>query len=159
MLEAEDAIYDFFDKNKANITPDKLGALLNAFAGKDGFFQKTSDLLTENSTALDKNSFIWWLASRAAVKASDFYGAYKGSITDKIAPIASQELAIYLGVAAISNMDILNSFVDAYRNTVINEFNNTSEDERRRIITNFDSNSEGYAKELLKYFGGHNVLP
>jgi hypothetical protein len=46
-------------------------------------------LLTENSTSLDKNSFIWWLASRAAVKASDFYGAYKNSITDKIAPIAS----------------------------------------------------------------------
>ena len=161
MLQLEDAIYDFFDKNKENGTfnSDKLSGLLKAFAGGGGFFQKTGDLLTENSTSLDKNSFVWWLASRAAVKASDFYGVYKDSITEKIAPIASQELATYLGVAAFANMDVLNSFVDAYRQTAIKEFNDLSETDRTNILNNFDKSGSAYSKELLKYFGGHNVLP
>lgn len=161
MLQLEDAIYDFFDKNKEGETfnADKLAGLLKAFAGGGGFFQKTGELLTENSTSLDKNSFIWWLASRAAVKASDFYGAYKNSITEKIAPIASQELATYLGVAAFANMDLLNSFVDAYRQTVIKEFNDLGEADRINILDNFDKSGNAYSKDLLKYFGGHNVLP
>ena len=161
MLQLEDAIYDFFDKNKENGTfnIDKLTGLLKVFAGGGGFFQKTGELLTENSTSLDKNSFIWWLASRAALKASDFYGAYKDSITEKIAPIASQELATYLGVAAFANMDILNSFLDAYQKTVIKEFNDLSETDRKNILNNFDKSGDVYAKDLLKYFGGHNVIP
>jgi hypothetical protein len=40
MLQLEDAIYDFFDKNKENGTfnLDKLSGLLKAFAGGGGFF-------------------------------------------------------------------------------------------------------------------------
>jgi hypothetical protein len=40
MLQLEDAIYDFFDKNKEGDTfnTDKLAGLLNAFAGGGGFF-------------------------------------------------------------------------------------------------------------------------
>lgn len=162
MIQIEDSIYDFFQKNKetnGGYNADKLGALLKAFAGSAGFFQKTGTLLTENSTALDDNSFIWWLASRAAVKSSDFYGAYRNAVNDQIAPIASQELATYLGVAALANMNALNSFVDAYRNTVIADFNDMPEADRKKYLDDFDGSGNVYAKDLLEYFSGHNVLP
>ena len=157
----EDAIYDFFEKNKeadGSINSDKLGGLLKQFAGMGGFFQKTGDLLTEGSKSLDTNSFIWYLAARAAVKSSNYQGAYKDSITDEIAPIASQGLATYLGVAAITNMNVLNSFVEAYRNTIVEEFNGLEESERTALLNDFDG-STVYSKDLLKYFAGHNVLP
>lgn len=161
IINIENAIYEFFNKNKESngqLNIYKLETLLNNIAGINGFFERTGSLLTENSRAVDKNSFIWWLAARAAVKAQDFYGVYLKSMNETIAPIASQELATYLGVAAISNMPMLNIFVDAYRNTVIKEFNTLSEDERVKLLTTFDG-SEGYPKAFLKYFGGHNVLP
>lgn len=157
----EDAIYDFFEENKeadGSINSDKLGGLLKQFAGMGGFFQKTGDLLTEGSKSLDTNSFIWYLAARAAVKSSNYQGAYKDSITDEIAPIASQGLATYLGVAAITNMNVLNSFVEAYRNTVVKEFNDLEESERTALLNDFDG-STVYSKDLLNYFAGHNVLP
>lgn len=162
MILIEDAIYNFFNQERINgntLDVVKLGNLLNKFAGDGGFFEKTGDLLTETSTSIDKNSFIWWLASRAAIKSSDFYGVYRNSITEDIAPISSQELATYLGVAAIANMDILNSFVEAYRDTVIKEFNDKDPDTRIKLLNNFDNSGEAYAKTLLKYFSGHNVLP
>lgn len=163
MVVLEDAIYNFFNNNRdqgGELDVDKLGTLLNKIAGPGGFFQKTGGLLTEATESLDKNSFIWWLASRAAVKSSDFYGAYKDSLNEHIAPIPSQELATYLGVAAIANMNTLNTFIDAYRNTVVKDFNSIADEkERAKLLNSFDGSGDIYAKDLLNYFSGHNVLP
>lgn len=162
MMQLDNAIYDFFQANKdskGELSVEKIGKLLKKFAGNAGFFQKTNNILNESTKSLSDNSYIWYLASRAAVRASDFYGSYKKAVNDKVAPIASQELATYLGVAAIANMDTLNKFVDAYRNTVIQEFNNLSEKERTNLLNQFDNSGEAYSKDLLKYFGAHDVLP
>lgn len=162
MMQLDNAIYDFFQANKdpkGELSTEKIGKLLKKFAGNAGFFQKTNNILNESTKSLSDNSYIWYLASRAAVKASDFYGSYKKAVNDKVAPIASQELATYLGVAAIANMNTLNKFVDAYRNTVVQEFNNLSEKERTDLLNQFDSSGEAYSKDLLKYFGAHDVLP
>lgn len=162
MMQLDNAIYDFFQANKdskGELSVEKIGKLLKKFAGNAGFFQKTNNILNESTKSLSDNSYIWYLASRAAVKASDFYGSYKKAVNDKIAPIASQELATYLGVAAVANMNMLNKFVDAYRNTVIQEFNKLSEKERTNLLNQFDDSGEAYAKDLLKYFGAHDVLP
>ena len=162
MMQLDNAIYDFFQANKdpkGELSTEKIGKLLKKFAGNAGFFQKTNNILNESTKSLSDNSYIWYLASRAAVKASDFYGSYKKAVNDKVAPIASQELATYLGVAAIANMNTLNKFVDAYRNTVIQEFNNLSEKERTDLLNQFDNSGEAYSKDLLKYFGAHDVLP
>ena len=158
MLEIEDAIFDFFNDNKdtnGKLDKDKVGKLLQVFAGDDGFFAANDDLLTENSTSIDANSFIWWLAARAALRGTDFYNAYQKSLSDDRAPISSQELATYLGVASIVNMDILNTFVDAYKDTVVQDFKNKSEDERVKLLNKLNSGSV-FAKELLEYFGGHD---
>lgn len=162
MMQLDNAIYDFFQANKdskGELSVEKIGKLLKNFAGNAGFFQKTNNILNESTKSLSDNSYIWYLASRAAVKASDFYGSYKKAVNDKVAPIASQELATYLGVAAIANMNTLNKFVDAYRNTVVQEFNNLSEKERTDLLNQFDNSGEAYSKDLLKYFGAHDVLP
>lgn len=162
MMQLDNAIYDFFQANKdskGELSTEKIGKLLKKFAGNAGFFQKTNNILNESTKSLSDNSYIWYLASRAAVKASDFYGSYKKAVNDKVAPIASQELATYLGVAAIANMNTLNKFVDAYRNTVVQEFNNLSEKERTDLLNQFDDSGEAYSKDLLKYFGAHDVLP
>lgn len=162
MMQLDNAIYDFFQANKdpkGELSTEKIGKLLKKFAGNAGFFQKTNNILNESTKSLSDNSYIWYLASRAAVKASDFYGSYKKAVNDKVAPIASQELATYLGVAAIANMNTLNKFVDAYRNTVVQEFNNLSEKERTDLLNQFDNSGEAYSKDLLKYFGAHDVLP
>ena len=161
MLEIEDAVFDFFNENKdsnGKLDKDKVGKLLQVFAGDDGFFAANDDLLTENSTSIDANSFIWWLASRAALRGTDFYNAYQKSLSDDRAPISSQELATYLGVASIVNMDILNTFVDAYKDTVVQDFRNKSEDERIALLQKLNSGSI-FAKELLEYFGGHDQIP
>lgn len=162
MMQLDNAIYDFFQANKdskGELSTEKIGKLLKKFAGNAGFFQKTNNILNESTKSLSDNSYIWYLASRAAVRASDFYGSYKKAVSDKVAPIASQELATYLGVAAIANMNTLNKFVDAYRNTVVQEFNNLSEKERTDLLNQFDDSGEAYSKDLLKYFGAHDVLP
>lgn len=162
MMQLDNAIYDFFQANrdsKGELSVEKIGKLLKKFAGNAGFFQKTNNILNESTKSLSDNSYIWYLASRAAVRASDFYGSYKKAVNDKVAPIASQELATYLGVAAIANMNTLNKFVDAYRNTVVQEFNNLSEKERTDLLNQFDNSGEAYSKDLLKYFGSHDVLP
>lgn len=162
MMQLDNAIYDFFQANKdskGELSVEKIGKLLKKFAGNAGFFQKTNNILNESTKSLSDNSYIWYLASRAAVRASNFYGSYKKAVNDKVAPIASQELATYLGVAAIANMNTLNKFIDAYRNTVVQEFNNLSEKERTDLLNQFDNSGEAYSKDLLKYFGAHDVLP
>lgn len=162
MMQLDNTIYDFFQANKdskGELSVEKIGKLLKKFAGNAGFFQKTNNILNESTKSLSDNSYIWYLASRASVRASDFYGSYKKAVNDKVAPIASQELATYLGVAAIANMNTLNKFVDAYRNTVVQEFNNLSEKERTDLLNQFDNSGEAYSKDLLKYFGAHDVLP
>lgn len=158
MLEIEDAIFNFFDKNKVDgkLDPEKVGKLLKVFAGDKGFFADNDELLTEGSTSIDANSFIWWLASRAALKGTDFYGAYQKSLSDDRAPISSQELATYLGVASIVNMDILNTFVDAYKDTVVKDFKNKNEEDRKNLLK---GKGEIFATKLLDYFGGHDQIP
>ena len=161
MLEIEDAIFDFFNDNKdenGKLDKDKVGKLLQVFAGDDGFFAANDDLLTENSTSIDANSFIWWLAARAALRGTDFYNAYQKSLSNDRAPLSSQELPTYLGVASIVNMDLLNTFVDAYKDTVVQDFRNKSEDERVKLLEKLNSGSV-FAKELLEYFGGHDQIP
>lgn len=162
IYKIDNAIYDFFQANldgDGKINKEKLGRLLHNFAGVNGFFQKTNGTLNETTKFIDDNAFIWYIASRAALKASDFYGSYKQAISNDVAPIASQELPIYLGVASITNMDVLNTFVDVYRDTVVQDFNNLTEEERKKVIKNFDNSGDAYAKELLQYFSGYDALP
>ena len=157
IVKMDNAIYDFFQEVK--LTKEQLGNILRNFAGEQGFFEQTGDLLTTGSTSLSKNTFIWYLASRAAMKSSDFLHYYKQALSDKIAPIPGQEMAVYLGVASIVNSDVMNDFVEAYHSTAVEQFNNMDEAKRAEVLNKFDESGNAFSKDLLEYFAGHNVLP
>ena len=153
LLAIEDYIFDIFNNNDLS----KLGDIIYNIAGMNGFFEKTGEIFNDSSEFIDNNSFIWWLASKAALKSSQFYNAYKKAIEEDIAPVASQEAAVQLGVAAIANSDMLNKFVNAYHDTVVTKFKDLSEEDRKKLLKNY--NDTIFAKELLEYFAGHDILP
>jgi hypothetical protein len=118
---------------------NNLKNMITKFASINGFFQKTGKPLTSETPYFEDNAFVWWLASRAALKSSDFYGAYTKNMSDKIAPIPSQLLGVYLGVASIVNMDVLNIFQQAYKEAIVETYDTISSiDEKRRVLRNFN---------------------
>lgn len=160
MVELEHGFYEFFKRNNT-WTAEQLGNFLNKFAGSDGFFNRTGQLLTDKSTSIDDNSFIWWMAARAALDSIDFHAAYNKALDGQLAAIPSQELATYLGVASITNMDTLNKFVDAYRHTVVQQFKSLDESKRQELLQRYKGsrNGDAFASSLLEYFAAHDSVP
>ena len=126
-LALQDGIYDFFQKNKDKdlseiINPNTLSLLTRDYK-----------LLNENTSDIEDQSFIWYLASRAALKASDFYSKYKDSIIDNLAPIIPQELAIYNTFAFLTNNNVFSNFINAYNKGLKQYFKSLSDDDLNSI--------------------------
>ena len=108
-LLLENAIYDFFSKHINNVKdPKKLARLLDRF----NYIDPNSGILNKESQDIDDNAFTWWLASRAALRASDFSAVFAKTmdgpeVERPIAPIPTQELGVYAGIAAIYNGAVL----------------------------------------------------
>lgn len=135
-LKLEDGIYDFFQKNKEKISDvNSLMELINP--KRLQLYTKGEGILNENLQDLDDNSMIWWLASRAAVKSTEFYGQYKQIIDPQaknpIAPIPTQEMAVYINYASIVNGDIFVHFLNAYRESIRIDWKEKSVDKREAI--------------------------
>lgn len=131
-----DAIYNFFQKNLSNVQdPKKLARLLSQF----DYIQKNDGILNKNSETIDDNSFTWWLASKAALKYSDFVAVFDkimdGADVEKpIAPLPTQELGVYAAIASIYNGKMFQHFSDAISTTIYNKWKSLSEDERKNIL-------------------------
>lgn len=136
-IAMEDAIYNFFKTNGDKVKdPDILS---NIISSKNfNIYSNNDDILDSTSSDIDDNAFIWYLASRAAVKSTDFYNQYKTIISDEIAPIPTQELAVYLGYASIVNGTVIDSFVDAVNKTIKTDWETLSADEKRDISYRVD---------------------
>jgi hypothetical protein len=81
----DNAIYEFYQVNIENgshsieeLIDEKTWNLFNS---------KESELTSDRTNTVDDIDFYYYLSARAALKASDFYNAYKGYISDTIAPI------------------------------------------------------------------------
>ena len=159
----EDILYDVFranQKSDGTFDEDKLSKLLIELAGTGGFFQKTGDLLLEDSADIDMNSFIWHLAVRTSLKTSDYLAAYKKGLTPDIAAIPSQELAVQFGVAALSNMAGINQWTKSYRKAITTLFNKLEEKDKKEALKRFSgSNNDPFATTLSKYFISHDSVP
>lgn len=121
MVKLDDAIYNFFEANSDKVNdPEALSKLISV--DNFGLITIGDDIesLSSKSTNIDDNAVVWYIASRAAVKASDFYGEYRSIISDKIAPIPTQELATYLGYASILNGGMIDKFCDAVNTSLKN---------------------------------------
>lgn len=160
----EDALFDVFNLNKkadGTFDEDTLAVFIEELAGEGGFFQKTGDLLLESSTDIDMNSFIWHVATRAIMRTSDYLGAYQKALTPEIAAIASQELAVQFGVAALTNMPQLNQWINAYKKAITNVFNNKlkTPEERKAALKRWAPGQDIFANKLFKYFASHDSVP
>lgn len=131
-IAAEDAIYTLFEAN-----PDKVSdpVELSKFINTKNFniYNNNEDVLDSSSKNIDDNSFVWYLASRAAIRSTDFYNEFKQIIRDNIAPLPTQELAVYLGYASIANGSIIDSFVDAINESIKNDWKTLSDSEKNEI--------------------------
>jgi hypothetical protein len=114
MLEIEDSIYEVFQSNQ-----DKLNNIEDFLMnfGAD-LFEISNVILDENTDKIDTNSFIWWLATRVAVKSSVFHKRLSESILDDVAPIPTQELATYTNYASVVNGDVFSKFIIGYKKAV-----------------------------------------
>lgn len=137
-LAAENAIYDFFqiESNKQKLNdPAKLAELINP--RKLQLYTEAKELLNEGLDNLDDNSLVWWIASRAALRSQNFYFQYRQIIDPQaenpMAPIATQELAIYNNYASIVNGNVFTAFYNAYRYAIVENWKQRSVEERKNI--------------------------
>jgi hypothetical protein len=147
-IQLQDAIYDFFHENPELLSnPDAL----KSFISSDRFdlMNKVEDsVLNEGSKSIGDPYFIWWLASNAAVKASDFYGEYKDFIGTDIVPIASQEIVIHQVYGFILNGQVYDKFFDAYTGTLNEFWDSKSKDEKIEWLKSINSPNPEELSEL-----------
>lgn len=116
-LIMEDAIFDFFDKNKDKVNnTDELAKFFNP--NIFNFTSLNKNLLNIETEEIHDSSLVSWLATRAAIKSSDFYKLFRGNISGKVAPIAAQEMAIYTAYAGLMNGGIFAKFGQAYNKSL-----------------------------------------
>lgn len=161
-IQAEDAIYDFFqiESNKAKLSdPKQLAQLINP--NKLQLYTEGKELLNEGLDNLDDNSIVWWLASRAAIRSTDFYNQYRQIIDPKVerplAPISTQELAIYNNYASIVNGNIFSNFYKAYRQAIVEDWKSKTVDQRREIAKRINIDEVLLSDDMADY--ALNFLP
>lgn len=138
----EDAIYNFFQANSKLLTDaNSLAKLINP--SNFDLYTRANTLLNEGIESIDDNSFVWWLADRVALKSSDFYYQYRQVIDPDaehpIAPIPTQELAVYHNYAGIVNGNIFDTFYQAIRISMSNDWKSKSVDDRKAVLTKIES--------------------
>ncbi len=124
----DDAIYNFFQANKDKLSnteaaKKELAKFLKA--AKMDYYDKNEGILTHTSENIDDGAFTWWLASKAALKGSDFYKEYRKIISNEVAPIPTQELGVYAATAAIYNGDVFRAFGDAVKQYMYDDWSAT----------------------------------
>ena len=147
-IDIENAIFDVFN---ANI--DKI----QDFIEELDIFNSDEKLLTEESDSITDKEFIWYLASRTAVKSEQFYSLYKDIIDpdskNPIAPLITQELGIYNQFANIVNGNIFSQFRKATNNAILNKFHKLSEDDKKKVL---GDKYDIYSKS--KNYGGDKII-
>ena len=146
MVELQDAVYDFFNSGN-NLSQDKLSKMLRYF----NLYTTGEDILTADSADVDDNAFIWWLAARASVKSSQFYYMYKAIINEKIAPVPTQELAVYMNYASVVRGNVFTQFMNAKRQAIKDDWKTRSESSRKEILTKLGSEEDFSDKKFDDY--------
>lgn len=120
-IELENAIYDLFNNpnNKGNLSPEKLSKLFDHKQLGDSLFINRASILGINTKDIDANTFISWLASRAAVRSSDLrkklVEVYESDKESSIVPVTAQEEAAFIAFSMVNNQKMLSNFIDAYK--------------------------------------------
>lgn len=124
----QDALFDFFNANQ-----DK--DLSQLFRNGFDLYKPTNQVINDITEQLDDQNFVWWLAVRAAIKASSFNKVLSQVIPDDgFAPIPVQEESVFQNVASVLNGDIISKFRQAYIKAAIDNFHESSPEEQKRIL-------------------------
>lgn len=153
-LDIEEAVYNFFQKNQSKLSNP---ALLKQFINPKRLqlYTKGEELLNEGLENLDDNSIVWWLASRAAVNPKAFYSNYRKLVDPQadnpLAPIATQELAVYTNYASVVNGSVFTQFYNAYRESVLDDWKSKTRQEREQILSRLHKDKELADDRLADY--------
>ncbi len=132
-LAIEDAINVFFTKNIDKVSDVKtFGSFIRKSIGD--LYANPSDILNVNTKTMDDNSFFWWLATRAAVLSTDFHKEFAEIQDDTIAPIPTQELAIYTNYASIMNKSMFIHFYNGLREAIKEDWKQKNKEQRLKVI-------------------------
>ena len=160
IIKLEDAINDFFQANifKEGLSPEERMARLRKLLSVKNinYYSGDNELLTDKANTMDPDTFVWYLASRAAIRSSNFYGSFRTIINDKVSPISTQVMAIYTNVAAITNIKLFNEFQKAINQNIYDDWQTKDEQERANILAKLHkdpSMADDKYKELVLNFG------
>lgn len=146
-IRLEDAIFDVANTQG-------ISKLFNVKALHE-LFTNNEILLNENTQALDPHLLFSYLASRAALKSSTWYNTYRKNIKQEIAPIAPQELGMYLHTANLLNGQVLSNSIATLRDSMIKYLEEITPEQRKALlkqVMNNDKTAELYASEEFKPF-------
>ena len=130
-LDFGDAIYNFIQANKDNI-----GQIISKFS----LFEPQLNLLNEETDRISDLSFLWWLASKSAIKSSILYSKYKEILDPdgSIVPIPTQEQLVFNNVAGILNHEIYSKFYNSIRQSMVDQWNKLTIDQRKQFLQKFN---------------------
>lgn len=169
-IKAEDALYEFFNKNINNLSYDTLKRLFvsSDFTISDLFNSKPT-IINEKTQDISFLEFINYLATRAAISASALryevatviQDEIKSESTKKIVPIPTQVEAIFYPYAKFANPKMVQKFTDFKRKLLEEYVNNITKEQlielNRLGLTPFKKGSleSSNIEEALKVFKGN----
>lgn len=161
-LTLEDALYNFFNVDNVDLSTNS-NKLKTFLSDNFDLLDIKTELLSEGAQNIDETSMIGYLASKAALKSSDFYGKFKDILDGKVAPIISQELGVQLQIANVINGNTITAFTNAYREVLKDRFKNSDFEGRKKILEKYGEHpavAELFAtEEGSKYYPTHDSVP
>ena len=112
------ALHNLFAKNKDKLSNVEEMSKIFSLENFPSIVSFNDDIITAESTNINDLNFFWYLASIAAINPSDFYYNYKDKITDKIAPIITQEYVTFTNYAFSQNGAMFETFQNILINTL-----------------------------------------
>lgn len=137
MVKIDDAFYTFFN-NEENVKKIKNGDLYTLFQKDFDLYGDTDQLINEDTKVLDDRNLLYWLASRAAIKKSAFNNELRQVIDPEsgLAPIPTQQEAVFHNIAEIMNGDLITAFTEGYKKAMIQDWNGRSDDSKKDLLVN-----------------------
>lgn len=145
-------IHDFFEANKSifeNDTEENVKLLSKLLDPEiTGINNLDKDILNLDSKNISNSSFVWYLASLAAIDPSKYYSSYTKVLNDtsgdfKLLPIAGQELDTMIAFAQITNPKVFGIFAKAFNKA----------NENYAITLNDSDYRKYYRNNILEYIG------
>ena len=137
MIKIDDAFYAFFN-NEENVRKIKNGDLYTLFQKDFDLYDDTDQLINQDTEVLHDRNLLYWLASRAAIKKSAFNNELRQVIDPEsgLAPIPTQQEAVFHNIAEIMNGDLITAFTEGYKKAMLEDWEGRSDDSKKDILVN-----------------------